>query len=107
MSRPGRRLEPMVTVVAVAAALCGIGLGGCGSGTRVSGRVVFNADCADCHSISDTSSPEQQGGDLRGLRLSRGELAQFTTEMPVVNKPLTRKQMRAVVDYVRSVERRR
>ena len=99
----GARLAGALAIASLSAAA----ISGCGSAARVSGRVVFAADCAVCHSISGTSAPTQQGGDLRGLRLPRNELVQYTVEMPVVNKPLNRAQVRAVVDYMQSVERKR
>lgn len=88
------------------AALLAAGLSGCG-GTTVSGRTVFANHCEVCHSVSGSSSPEQQGGDLRGPQLPRDELLQYTAEMPAVNGRLSSAQIRAVVGYLRSVERRR
>jgi mono/diheme cytochrome c family protein len=67
---------------------------------------VFDAHCELCHSISGSSRPEQQGGDLRGLHLPRRELVQFTVEMPIVKSRLTASEVRAVVDYMQAVARR-
>jgi mono/diheme cytochrome c family protein len=90
----------------VLATLPAIMLSACGSGAApVSGSSVFATHCAICHSISGHSSPEQQGGDLRHLRLPPGELRQFAAEMPLVNGRLTARDLRAVVGYLRSVER--
>lgn len=83
-----------------------VAFGGCGSGKRVSGRAVFASDCAVCHSISGRALPQQQDGDLRALRLPREQLVQYAREMPVVTKPLSRAEVQAVVDYMRSVQRR-
>jgi mono/diheme cytochrome c family protein len=111
MSRPRARAGASAAAVLLAAGIIGCGAGaGNGSGrptSRVSGRSVFAADCAVCHSISGHSSPKQQGGDLRGLRLPRRELVQFTVEMPALHHALTPAQVQAVVAYVRSVEPRR
>lgn len=98
----GPRIAGAVTI----AVLPAVAISGCGSGAKVSGRAVFAADCAVCHSISGSSAPTQQGGDLRGLRLPRNDLVQYTVEMPVLNKPLNRAQVRAVVDYMQSIERK-
>jgi hypothetical protein len=49
-------------------------------------------------------SPRQQGGDLRGLRVSRAILLQFAAEMPVPHR-LTRADRNAVVTYILSVQR--
>lgn len=83
-------------------------LAGCGARTvaGVSGAVVFTTHCASCHSISGRSLPRQQGGDLRGLRLPRSDLVQLTAEMPPVHGRLTGRDLRAVVAYLQSVERR-
>ncbi|MDE3132179.1 MAG: cytochrome c [Acidobacteriota bacterium] len=91
---------------ALAALLAGV-VGGCGSGAAgVSGRAVFRADCQVCHSISGHSAPTQQGGDLRRLRLPRAELLQYAAEMPVITRRLTRAELRAVVAYLQSRQRR-
>lgn len=84
----------------------GAAIGGCGSGARVTGRAVFAADCAVCHSISGHSAPKQQGGDLLRLRLPREELIQYAAEMPAIHHRLTAAEVSAVVDYMRLVQRR-
>lgn len=91
----------------VLAALPAVMLSACGADTpAISGSSVFSAHCAVCHSLSGRSSPLQQGGDLLHLRLPRGELRQFAAEMPLVDGRLTARQLRAVVTYMQSVERR-
>jgi mono/diheme cytochrome c family protein len=119
LARPAQRLRPAASMALaglVAAGLCGCGGGsaprGGTSGSRragvaISGRVVFDQHCQVCHSISGSSTPEQQGGDLRGLHLPRRELVQFTVEMPVVRSRLTTAEVRAVVDYMQALARRR
>jgi len=95
-------------LVAAAVALVAAGISGCGAiGVEaVSGHAVFATHCALCHSISGSSTPRQQGGDLKSLRLPRGELLQFAAEMPVLHRRLTARELRAVVGYVQSAERR-
>jgi mono/diheme cytochrome c family protein len=90
-----------VLVIAVAVA-------GCGSErpTPISGAAVFNKHCATCHSISGTSTPRQQGGDLKNLHLPRVEELQLTAEMPPIHGRLSARQVRAVVSYLQSIERR-
>lgn len=97
------RSKLLAAVIAVAVAV-----GGCGSGNvaGVSGPAVFATHCATCHSLTGHSVAQQQGGDLRGLRLPRSELLQYSAEMPRVDGPLTERELAAVVSYVQSVERR-
>ncbi len=83
-------------------------IAGCGGGmaARVSGSAVFATHCEACHSISGSSAPHQQGGDLKNLRLPHSDLMQLTAEMPTIHGGLTARELRAVVTYVQSVERR-
>ncbi len=67
---------------------------------------MFAVHCATCHSLSGRSTPRQQGGDLKNLRLPRAELIQFTAEMPPVHGRLSARAVLAVVSYLQSVERR-
>ena len=64
---------------------------------------MFSRECGACHSLVGRQSPRQQGGDLRGLRVSRAILLQFAAEMPVPH-PLTRADRNAVVTYILSVQ---
>lgn len=81
--------------------------GGSSSAPRaMTGPEVFAHDCVYCHSISGHSKPSQQGGDLLHYHASRAQMLQLTAEMPVEHRPLTRSELRAVVDYVLGVERR-
>ena len=94
---------PMALVAALA--ICG-----CGSGSaprEASGAAAFATHCSTCHSISAPASRRQQGGALGGYRLPRRELRQYAAEMPVINGRLSARELRAVVGYVLSVERRR
>jgi mono/diheme cytochrome c family protein len=87
--------------------LAATAIGGCGTrAAGPSGAAVFTQHCAICHSISGPPAPEQQGGDLGHEHLARRDLVQFTAEMPIVRRPLTRSELRAVVDYVLRAERR-
>jgi mono/diheme cytochrome c family protein len=101
---------PRVAVAAASAGMAAAAISGCGGtsgGASVSGQAVFADHCEICHSISRSSSPEQQGGDLRGLRLPRNELVQFTVEMPVIRRRLSAAEVQAVVNYMQSKARRR
>ncbi len=84
------------------------GLTGCGGtsgpASHSAGQVLFAHDCSACHSLSGHQSPQRQGGDLLGLRLSRAVMLQFAREMPV-RRPLSAAELRLVSDYVISVER--
>lgn len=78
------------------------GTGG-GSG---SGAALFSAHCSVCHSIDGRDHPTRQGGDLLGFHARHGQLVQFVKEMPVIHRPLTSPQLRAVVAYVEAAEHR-
>jgi len=105
---PSARSRARSALLAATAALVAAAISGCGSNgvAAVSGPAVFATHCAICHSISGSSTPHQQGGDLRSLRLPRGELLQFAAEMPVIHSRLTARELRAVISYMQSVERR-
>ncbi|HET9094648.1 MAG TPA: cytochrome c [Solirubrobacteraceae bacterium] len=95
------------SAAAAAGAALAILLGGCGSVTaHVSGRRVFVQDCQFCHSVNGHPVPEQQGGDLRGLPMTRTELIQSTAGMPKLHGPLTGPEIRAVVAYLQSLRPR-
>lgn len=64
---------------------------------------LFARDCGACHSLIGNESGHREGGDLVGYRLSRGELLEFTREMPT-RRPLTSSQRIMVVDYVLEIE---
>ena len=92
----------------LAAAASAALLAGCGSGGHagMSGRLLFGEACGACHSLSGVEDPRRQGGDLLDFHSSRTQLQQLAAEMPV-SRPLTDTQLRTVVSYVMSVERRR
>ncbi len=94
--------------VAAAAGLVTAMVSGCGSGkvAPIAGSAVFNTHCATCHSLTGHSLPKQQGGDLGHLHLPRSELLQYTAEMPAIRGHLTARELRAVVGYLQSIERR-
>jgi mono/diheme cytochrome c family protein len=92
-------------IAAAAISGCGGTSGGTSGGASVSGHAVFADHCEICHSIAGSSTPEQQGGDLRGLRLPRNELVQFTVEMPVIHRRLSAAEVQAVVNYMQSKAR--
>ena len=76
-----------------------------GGALLVSGKEVFSAHCSVCHSLDGHNRPQLQGGDLLGFHAGRAEVEQFVREMPVVHRPLTSAELRAVVDYVIAAER--
>ena len=111
-------MKPRGIAALVSVALPAALIGGCGAASTptrqphphasaVSGRAVFAQHCAICHAITGRLYRTQQGGDLKGLRLPRGELVQFTVEMPVIHRRLTGREVQAVVDYMQSMARRR
>ena len=86
----------MRTLAAIAFAAI---VAGCGGGNQLlRGRVVFQHDCARCHTLTgrDTSAV---GGDLRLGRLDAAAIASFARVMPVA-KPLGAADIRAVAAYV-------
>ncbi len=93
--------------MAVAIAV-GVAVAGCGASTppATSGSALFKTHCATCHSISGTSAPHQQGGDLKNLHLPRVELLQLTAEMPAIHGRMTARELRAVVSYLQRIEDR-
>lgn len=108
MRVPGARPRARSVLLAAAAGLVAVAISACGSSgvAAASGSAVFASHCAICHSISGSSTPHQHGGDLKGLRLPRSELLQYAAEMPVLHSRLTPRELRAVVSYVQSAERR-
>jgi len=100
---PLRRL-PLATALGLVLA---VAVAGCGGGRRpISGSALFTAHCQTCHSISGTSTPTQQGGDLRNLHLPRVELLQLTAEMPPIRGRMSARETSAVVSYLQEMERR-
>lgn len=82
-----------------AAVVLALLLTGCGAGRHTArGRVLFEHDCARCHTLTghDTNAP---GGDLREGHLDAAAVASFARVMPV--KPrLDAADLRAVAAYV-------
>jgi mono/diheme cytochrome c family protein len=72
--------------------------------TPSSGKEIFAHDCQACHSLIGNESLRKQGGDLLGLHLTSAQLLSFTRVMPT--RPLTAKQLQAVVDYVLGTQQR-
>jgi mono/diheme cytochrome c family protein len=83
-------------------------LAGCGA-TRpratLSGRLLFGQACGACHSLSGVEDPSRQGGDLEYFHATSTQFLQLAREMPA-RRALTEAQLRAVVGYIRAVERR-
>jgi mono/diheme cytochrome c family protein len=98
-----------IAALAIAAVAAGCGSGG-GSGRangppRATAATLFTENCAVCHSLNGHPSPRQQGGDLLGVQMTRAEMLEFVSEMPVPHH-LSTAQQEAVADYVRSIEAR-
>lgn len=97
-----RRYRGLLGAV-VTAAIALVGCGDSRAQRTEPGQAVFSRECGACHSLLSRQSPRQQGGDLRGLRVSRAILLQFAAEMPVPHR-LTRADLNAVVTYILSVQ---
>ena len=99
----------LVGVRACVAIFLVVALAGCGSSQRPIpvglGVTVFRGDCEMCHSLVGNDSERKQGGDLVGYRMSVPAMTQFAREMPSIHR-LTRAELKSVVGYVESVERR-
>ena len=102
----------LATATAATLAACGGGQSthsasssGDGVFSTASGKAVFAAHCSVCHSLNGRDNPRLQGGDLLGFHASRAQVTQFVREMPVIHRPLTATELRAVVDYVLAAER--
>jgi mono/diheme cytochrome c family protein len=98
-----RRRYRGLLAAGVTAVIAAVGCGGSRAQRTESGQAVFRRECGACHSLSGRQSPRQQGGDLRGLRVSRAILVQFAAEMPVPYR-LTRADRDAVVNYILSIQ---
>ncbi|MGH2896377.1 MAG: c-type cytochrome [Solirubrobacteraceae bacterium] len=95
-----RRLLPMLVA-------CGVAVSACGGGHRhaaaSSGHALFSQACGACHTLTGHNDPRHQGGDLRDFHSSHTQLLQLAAEMPV-RRPLSRRQLEAVVRFVSTVE---
>ena len=80
--------------------------GGSTHATEASASVLFSQACGACHTLTGHNDPRHQGGDLLVFHASRAEFLQLAGEMPM-RRPLTRRQLEAVVAFVMSVEDRR
>lgn len=81
---------------------------GCGGASRPSaalGRQVFASSCSVCHGLSGAESARKQGGDLAAFTMSEAQLESETRVMPVVHRPLSDAEVRAVSQYVLGVQR--
>jgi mono/diheme cytochrome c family protein len=85
-----------------AALLVAIAFALTGCGHAVSGKRVFAADCAGCHTLTGHDTPVD-GGDLGGLRLNVAAVESFARVMPVRPR-LSPEEAHAVAVYV--LERR-
>jgi mono/diheme cytochrome c family protein len=99
-----------IAALAIAAAAAGCGSGGGsrradGPPRATAAATLFTENCAVCHSLNGHPSPHQQGGDLLRVQMTRAEMLEFVSEMPVPHR-LSTTQQEAVADYVRSIEAR-
>ena len=65
---------------------------------------MFAHNCSGCHSLVGNESLHRQGGDLLRYHFSRADLLEFAREMPL-RKPLSARELAAVVDYILLAER--
>jgi mono/diheme cytochrome c family protein len=84
---------------ALGASVALMGCGSAGAPRAQDGKALFAEDCSACHSLIGNESLRRQGGDLLGYRFSRGDLLEFSREMPV-RRPLSSAQLAAIVGYV-------
>src|SRR3954452_1690055 len=87
-------------------------LAGCGGGGKApappslaEGAHVFASSCTGCHTLEPTRGRQAPpGGPLAGYRMTRAQLESFVRTMPVP-RPLTERELRAVVTYVAHAQR--
>jgi mono/diheme cytochrome c family protein len=97
-------MRPRTGLALLAIAGTVTGCGAAGAARPPDGKTLFVQACGACHSLSGRESPDRQGGDLLGARLSPGVMLQFAREMPV-RRSLSPVELRTVADYVVSVQR--
>lgn len=95
-----RRLV-LIVAVPLATAACGTAHRSAPTG----GKALYTQACGACHTVSGTSSPSRQGGDLLAVRLSRRVMIQFAREMPV-RRRLTPVELESIADYIFGLQRR-
>jgi mono/diheme cytochrome c family protein len=86
-----------LVVIALSGALNACGQAG-------SGRSIFRSSCSGCHTLSGSGARRTPGGDLLPYRMSRAQMIDFVSEMPVP-RALSGDQVRTVSDYVLGLER--
>ncbi len=92
----------------IMAVVLGLATAACGAGQRSGspgGGALFDQACGSCHTISGVNTPSHQGGDLLTVHLRRSLLVQFAREMPL-RRPLTRRELVTIVDYILAAQRR-
>ncbi len=95
---------PALAAAGLAASLSACG-GGSGASQKPDGRAIFAASCSACHGLTGRESAKRQGGDLARFRMTEAQIESFTRIMPA-RRPLTDAEIRAVSQYVLSVQRR-
>lgn len=81
-----------------------VGSGEAGVG-RADGRAVFLSQCQGCHALENLGAPRPVGGDLTNYDMSAAEVLSFARIMPTPRQ-LTSSELRAVSEFVSSVQRR-
>ena len=66
---------------------------------------MFASSCSVCHGLSGTEAAGKQGGDLAAFTMTEAQIESETRVMPVVRRPLTDAQVRAVSQYILGVQR--
>ena len=107
----GRRRQYLIASLAVAAVLTV--LSACSSSSApkhanpgtaarlTEGRRLFAGACAACHTLTGHDT-HADGGDLGLLQMTQAQMLSFARIMP--NPPTSANRLRAIADYVVSVE---
>jgi mono/diheme cytochrome c family protein len=96
---------PLRTAAVLAATLAA----GCGASKQpapslTEGAHVFASSCSGCHTLEPRRGQVPAGGPLAGYRMTTQQLQSFVRNMPV-QRPLTERELRAVVAYVAEAQR--
>jgi mono/diheme cytochrome c family protein len=104
-ARGGLRARAATLLLAGAICTAALALTACAGsgGGSAAGRALFSEECGSCHTLSGPRRVTQ-GGDLRAQEIPREAMLQFVREMPV-RHALDAREVDAVADYVRAVQR--
>ena len=102
-----------IVTAALTAALAAAPAAGCGGGgdkrpapSVAEGARVFASSCTGCHTLYPTRGQAPAGGPLAGYRMTTSQLESFVRNMPVP-RPLTDRELKAVVAFVAQAQRTR